>query len=392
VADLYTRRFLTLWLTHFCFMLSVGLFYLLPLFLKTNGADRIDVGLIMGSLALAAVLARPLTTWVIDRLGRRKTVLLGAFLFIVTPLLYLVFKGPVENYYWTLILVRVLHGVGLSLCLTAPFTWVSDLVPPGRMNEGLGIFGVSGLIAMAVGPALGELVVSQAGFDALFWIASGLAVFPVILVRTIPDRAVDPGSESEQERDSFFRVLIRPDTMPITGIALLFGFGMASTMNFVTLYAQQRGISVVSIFFIAFSGAAIVTRIFGGRLADRVGEGRIIPFALALSSIGFLSLIPAASTTFFMVSGFIVGLAHGFLFPGLTTTMVKGRPYNMRPKLIAIFTGAVDGGIFAGSLVLGRVGESLGFGPVYLIACLAMLSALAVFMAIPVRKRNNPDR
>lgn len=380
-ADLYTRRFLALWMTHFCFMLAVGLFYLFPIFLKQNGADRADVGLIMGSLSLAAVLARPLTAWLIDRLGRRRTVFLGSLVFGVLPLVYLVFKGPISGYYWALLGVRVIHGLGLSLCLTTPFTWVSDLVPPGRMNEGLGIFGVSGLIAMALGPALGELIVANIGFQSLFVAASLLSFMPLLLVRRLPDCDPDPDGDG-QGGGSFFRVLARRETMPIAGIALLFGFGMASTMNFVTLYAQQQMIEVVSIFFIAFSGAAVMTRIFGGRLADRIGESRIIPFALVLSVVGFLSLIPAGSTNGFLLSGVLVGLAHGFLFPGLTSIMVRGKPYAMRPKLIAIFTGAVDGGVFAGSIILGATAQRLGFESIYAVAALAMASALAVFMVM----------
>ena len=385
-ADLYTRRFLALWMTHFCFMLAVGLFYLFPIFLKQNGADRADVGLIMGSLALAAVISRPLTAWLIDHHGRRATVFLGSAVFGLVPLVYLAFQGPVSGYYWALLGVRVVHGVGLSLCLTTPFTWVSDLVPPGRMNEGLGIFGVSGLIAMALGPALGELILAKAGFGALFVAASLLSLTPLILVRNLPDFDPDPESGEEQGGDSFFRLLIRRGTRSITAMAMLFGFGMASTVNFVTLYAQQRQIGIVSVFFISFSGAAVMTRIFGGRMADRVGEARIIPFALGLSVVGFLSLVQADSTALFLLSGVVVGLAHGFLFPALTAMAVRGRPYSVRPKLIAIFTGAVDGGVFLGSFILGRVAQDLGFGAIYVIAAGAMVAALAIFLLAPVRR------
>lgn len=383
-SNLYTKSFLALWVTHFCFMLSVGLFYLFPIFLENNGADRTDIGLIMGVLALAAVLARPMTTWLIDCLGRKKTVYLGGLLFVLTPLSYLAFKGPVSDYYWSLIGVRMIHGIGLSLCLTTPFAWVSDLVPPGRMNEGMGIFGVSGLISMAVGPALGELIISQAGFDLLYLSSSALAVVPILMVRNISDTNTCPDGTKPGDRDSFFKILVRRDIRPIIVVALMFGIAMASTFNFVTLYAAEQKIGVVSIFFIAFSGAAILTRVFGGRLADRVGEERIIPFALVVSIIGLLGLVPAHNSAHFLLAGLIVGLAHGFLFPGLTAMVVRDKPYSIRPKTIAIFTGAVDGGTFAGSLILGRVGHEWGFGAIYLVAAFATVMALVIFCAYTV--------
>ena len=384
-TELYTRRYLALWVTHFCFMLALGLFYLFPIFLKNNGADRTDVGLIMGTLALAAVLARPLTTWLIDRLGRKKTIYLGAGLFFITPLSYLAFEGPVNEYYWALLGVRMVHGIGLSLCLTTPFAWVSDLVPAGRINEGLGIFGVSGLISMALGPALGELIINQAGFDLLYLSASALEVVPILVIRNVPDAGACPEEREQDGRDSFFKILFRRDIRPIVVVALLFGIAVASTFNFVTLHAAQQKIGVISIFFIAFSGAAILTRVFGGRLADRVGEEKIIPVALIISIVGLLGLAPAHNTFHFLLSGLTVGLAHGFLFPGLTAVVVRNKPYSIRPKMIAIFTGAVDGGIFAGSLILGRIGQNWGFGAIYLAAALATAAALAVFWAYPGR-------
>ena len=63
--------------------------------------------------------------------------------------------------------------MGFAICLTAAFTYIGDLIPETRLNEGLGIFGVSGIIGTAVGPAVAELVIDEFGFQMLF-IASGM--------------------------------------------------------------------------------------------------------------------------------------------------------------------------------------------------------------------------
>ena len=387
--SLYTKWFLALGGTHLCFTLGMGLFYLFPIFLQNNGADKTDVGLIMGLWSLSAVLARPLTTWMIEHLGRRRALYSGAVIFILAPLSYMAFEGPLENYYWPMLGVRVIHGIGLSVCMTTGFTWASDLVPPARLNEGVGMFGVSGLIAMAVGPVLGELIIKQSGFDLLFITASGLSVLPLWLVHKVPDVDRELGHGEPTARESFFTILVRRDVMAVNVIAIMFGIGMASHTNFVSLYAQQRQIGLVSIFFIAFSTAAVITRFFGGRLADRVGERKVIPVALVVSAIGFLGLVFAKSNTMFFLTGLFVGLGHGMIYPALAALVVRDRPYSIRPKMIAIYTGAVDGGVFAGSLLLGGIGEFWGFGALYLTACVA--SVLGLFFFPMTRQAEKPS-
>ena len=379
---LYTKWFLALGGAHLCFTLGMGFFYLFPIFLQNNGATKTDVGLIMGIWALSAVLARPLATWLIDHLGRRRALYTGATIFILSPLAYLTFRGPLSEYYWTMLGVRVVHGIGLSVCITTGFTWASDIIPPARLNEGVGMFGVSGLIAMAVGPVLGELIITQSGFDLLFITTSGLSVIPLFLVRKIPDvdRSLEYGAPAPTE--SFLKIMVQRDVMAINVVAIMFGIGMASHTNFVSLYAQQRHIGLVSIFFIAFSTAAVITRFIGGRLADRVGEKKVVPVALIISALGFLGLIPARTAFHFFLTGLAVGLGHGMVYPALAALVIRDKPYSIRPKMIAIYTGAVDGGVFVGSILLGRIGEDWGFGGLYLAAAAASLFGLLVFRII----------
>ena len=145
-----------------------GAFFLFPLFIAERGGSEADIGVIMGIFALSSVLCRPWVSEMIDRLGRKRSYTVGALIMTFTPLVYLFFQGALAEFYFPLLLTRMVHGVGLAICFTAAFTFIADIVPPPRLNEGIGMFGISGLLGMAVGPALAELIVRFWGFSAFF--------------------------------------------------------------------------------------------------------------------------------------------------------------------------------------------------------------------------------
>jgi len=47
-------------------------------------------------------------------------------------------------------------------------------VPEERLNEGIGMFGVTGLTGLAIGPVISEIIISQFGFSVFFLAATGM--------------------------------------------------------------------------------------------------------------------------------------------------------------------------------------------------------------------------
>ena len=67
-----------------------------------------------------------------------------------------------------LLLARILHGAGFGITTTTYGTVVSDLIPQARRGEGMGYFGLSGTIAMALGPLIGLWLMQTYNFTILF--------------------------------------------------------------------------------------------------------------------------------------------------------------------------------------------------------------------------------
>jgi predicted MFS family arabinose efflux permease len=73
------------------------------------------------------------------------------------------------------------------------------------------------------------------------------------------------------------------------------------------------------------------------------------------------------------------GCGHGFLFPCLNALAIRNEPINIRGKINGVFTGGLDGGIFLGSIVLGYIGEWVGFRALFLAAGISILPGLWIY-------------
>jgi len=378
VCMLYSLSFFAMSLANLFIGSSFSSFALFPLFISKNGGSAVDIGIIMGALSLSSVICRPWTSEMVDRIGRKRSFTIGSLLMTILPVCYLWFQGPLSSYYVPLLLVRILHGVGLAISMTAAFTYAGDIIPRDRLHEGIGVFGISGLTGMALGPVFAELIIRHFDFNAFFLTAAGVAALGVLVHLPLPEtysNITDPRGSSP----SFFAVLGKRRITTVALLSFLFGFGFAGANNFVTPFAHEIQLTFISLYFITYSIAAILTRIFGGRFADRAGEGLIIPLALTMTGGGLLLLLLLNGNGILALSGLLTGFGHGFLFPSLNASAIRKEPAEIRGKITGIFTGSIDGGIFVGSIILGYIGEYAGFRVLFLAAGLALLLGLVVF-------------
>ncbi len=387
---LYTSSFVAMFLANLCTVSSFGAFFLFPLFITEHGGSEGDIGIIMGSFALASALCRPWVSTMIDRLGRKKSYLVGCLVMALMPLCYLAFDGGLDSFYLPLMVVRIVHGIGLAICFTAIFTFVADVVPPGRLNEGIGIFGTSGLIGLALGPLIAEAVLQRYGFPEFYLVASLLSGCAMLITLLLPE-AYSP--HRKEAGPSFFQILARRKQLVVALLALLFGFGLAASGNFVAPMAKARQLPFISLYYLAYSAAAVLVRFAGGRLADRVGEARVLPYALVITALGLLALILVHGEASFFAAGFLAGTGHGLLFPALNTLAIRNEPPETRGKITGIFTGGIDSGAFVGAIVLGYIGEWGGLDLLFAASGGALLLGLLVLRFSPATRpvRSNPN-
>lgn len=374
---LYTPAFWAMALANLCHTASFSAFFLLPLYILEHGGNQGDIGVVMGVFALASAISRPWVAEMIDRIGRKRSYTLGSILMLASPFLYLGIQDPLGSAYLPFLLLRALHGVGLAICFTSVFTFMADILPQDRLNEGIGMFGISGLIGIAIGPILAEIMLEHFGFAGLFIVAGILSGISLIIHQPLKESA--PTGEEESDLTTFFGLFRREKFIVVGLISLLFGVGLAGSGNFVAPLAEERNLGFISAYFFCYSGGAITIRFVNGWLSGKFGENRILPCSIVLYMAGLLLLPLAYNQEVLCVAGILSGIGHGLLFPLLNTMAVRDESASIRGKATGIFTGGIDSGIFAGSLILGYIGEWFGLNVLFLCAGLSMTIALIIF-------------
>ena len=374
---LYTPAFWAMALANLCHTASFSAFFLLPLYILKHGGNQGDIGVVMGIFALASAISRPWVAEMIDRIGRKRSYTLGSILMVVSPFLYLGIHDPLGSAYLPFLLLRAVHGVGLAICFTSVFTFMADILPRDRLNEGIGMFGISGLIGIAIGPVFAEIMLEPFGFSGLFIVAGILSGISLIIHQPLKESA--PTGEEESDPTTFFGLFRREKFIVVGLISLLFGVGLAGSGNFVAPLAEERNLGYISFYFFCYSGGAITIRFINGWLSGKFGENRILPYSIVLYMAGLFLLPLAYNQAVLCVAGVLSGIGHGLIFPLLNTMAVRDERASIRGKATGIFTGGIDSGIFAGSLILGYIGDWFGLNVLFLCAGLSMTIALIIF-------------
>jgi MFS family permease len=99
-----------------------------------------------------------------DRVGRRRTFLVGISLFLAGSLLC----GIAPNLPF-LVVSRVVQGVGAAFLLPASFALLIAAYPPERRTQMVALWGGIGALAVATGPSLGGAIVSAGAGGGRSW-------------------------------------------------------------------------------------------------------------------------------------------------------------------------------------------------------------------------------
>ncbi len=126
--------------------------------------------------------------WLSDTRGRRRCFLAGLVVFGAGSIL----SGAAVSA-GLLIGGRLVQAVGGSLLFPAGLALVLEAFPPQRRQAAVGIWGISGGLAAAVGPTFGAMLVDAFGWRAVFLINVPVAIAGVVVGRWALTESTAPG-------------------------------------------------------------------------------------------------------------------------------------------------------------------------------------------------------
>ena len=375
---LWNRNYIKVMVANFALFFAFYLLTpLLPLYLSERfGATKDVIGIVLSGYTIAALIIRPFSGFVVDSFDRKRVLMVCFFFFFAFFAGYLAAS--------TLLLfaiVRTLHGMPFGALTVANSTVAIDVLPASRRSEGIGYYGLSNNLSMALAPMVGLYIYHETGnFTLLLWLALAVAGIGLWVDQTVevPTKEIVKNKE-KLSLDRFF--LTRSWLMAINILLFAFCFGVLS--NYLAIYGKEvMGItSGTGTYFMLLSIGLFVSRLQG---AKSLREGRLTHNAaggMVLSFIGYTLFVACPNMVGYYGSAILIGLGNGHMYPAFLNMFVSVAHHNERGTANSSILIAWDAGMGLGILIGGVVAELLGYSAAFWTVSVVNGMGVALFFA-----------
>lgn len=340
-----------------------------PFFVTHLGGDAVAIGVATALFSVAAIVSRPFLGWLTDTKGRCTMLVVGLVGIALIPMGYIFSAGIAVA-----LILRTVNGVFHAASSNAANTWVTDIIPPQKMGEGLGMYGLSMAISTAIAPVLGLTLMNTWGFNPMFGLATVVAVIALLLGVSIKKR--DYALSKEPLRlDALFEKMSLPAS--ITQFFFMVAYGVVEV--FVAIYAASNNMPNGGIYFIFVAVTTVLTRFLLGRSIDKYGEAKLVYTGNLATFFGILLLVFFHNTPSFVISALLVGYGFGTVQPSLQTMAMHAVAPTRRGAAASTFFVAFDLGIAVGGFLAGVLIKWFGYDSMFFIISFFCIISVAYY-------------
>ena len=348
------------------FLFTFQLLPTAPYHIIDLGGSTATAGLFLGFLTYSSAFSAPLTGAFADRVGQRRILIVTSLALAVFSMIYAVLTDV-----RIMLAVAILHGIFWSGLLSASSAYMTHLLPEHRRAEGIGYWGLSTLLAVAVSPTVGFWIYKR----GWIWVCGFAAILNLVMASIawrLKDHPRSDVGEAVHPPAGFleWRVLIVSITLA------LYSFGYGGITSFAAMYADANGVTPKGLYLTALAIVILATRPILGRLGDRFGYKQVFIPCLVLISCGMALLSFGGSRWWMLMSAFVFGVGYGTAYPTYVGYVMRGVRADRRGAAFGAILAAFDTGIGTGSTLMGWIIDRHGFANAFGTA--AALSALAL--------------
>ena len=395
-------------------VLNLSMFGVAVPSIRSNfGIQADQVAWLVTAYTLPFVIFMPLYGRLGDSLGKRRLFLVGIVIFFIGTLLALL-----TNQLPTLILGRIIQGIGTAGVNPLCIAMISDLFPAQERGKAFGTWSSTGPAAGMIAPFLGGFLVEQWGWWAIFVPGLLAAIISLYVVRErLPDMAALTRPVPLRQFDwlgmllfsaTMITLIFYLSSRPITGVEplqdwrLLLGtllglaafftwerrhpaplidlslfarrnFGRASLCALIRMYLMSSegflfplyftdihhlSAGKIGLLFSLYAGSLLVTTRWAGKWADRGRSRWLIAGGLTLqaSMMAIFTFLPGEIPVLFPATALIMhGLGAGFSLAVLSHTAMSDIPVLQSGSAAGLFSTLRFGGSILGATVGGVI-------------------------------------
>ena len=360
-------------LIYYCFVVITAKFATSEL-----GANPAQAGFAAGIYIIGTLIARLYIGKKLELIGRKQMLRFGAIIYLITTIAYLISTNII-----ILDTVRFLNGFAYGTISTAANAIVTAYIPKSRNGEGINYYGLSTSLAAAIGPFIGILLLPIVGFKSVIILAIVLSVLVTVACYLFPVQNIELTDDHKKLLNSWsLNTFIEYKVLFISIVAFLIGLSYSSVLGFLSIYADNLGLSTAgAFFFVVYALIITFTRPFAGQIFDAKGENAVMYPSFIFLAIGLLTLSYTTTSFMLLLSGALIGLGYGtFMSNGQAVCLKLVDSSKVSIALSTYFIG-LDLGLGFGPYALGTVHSFLSYSGIYVL-CAVLTVAVAILYAI----------
>jgi DHA1 family multidrug resistance protein-like MFS transporter len=155
----------------------------LPIYARKVGLNDAEIAIVLGSQLALAMVAKPITGRVSDRVGRIPIIVIG--LLFCAAALPLIFRCESLTAF---VLAAPLLGLGVGAVTPVTHALIADLASARRLGAAMGVFGTLWDSGEAAGPMIAGFLIGRLGYARTFDVLAGItAAVTVVLMVLVSD-------------------------------------------------------------------------------------------------------------------------------------------------------------------------------------------------------------
>ncbi|RJE90938.1 MFS transporter [Paenibacillus sp. 1011MAR3C5] len=313
----------------FIAFLGIGLVIpVMPSIMTTMDLSGKTMGYLVAVFAVAQLLMSPIAGRWVDRIGRKKMIVIGLFIFGVSELIF-----GLGTHVYLLYISRVLGGISAAFIMPAVTAYIADVTTIEDRPQAMGYLSAAISTGFIIGPGIGGFI-AEYGIRLPFFFAAGIAFLACILSFFILKETLTKEQIAEfstQANQSSFLRDMRRSLKPVFFIAFLIvfvlAFGLSAYETIFSLFSDHKfGFSpkdIAAIITISAIFGVVVQVFMFGKMVEKIGEKRLIQLCLIAGVI--LAILSTMVSGFWIVLGVtcLIFLAFDLLRPALTSYLSK---------------------------------------------------------------------
>lgn len=370
---IWSRRFVLLFIAN---VLVLAAFYafipLIPLYCQEIGITGPKVGIVLTAMSLTTVLFRPFAGYALDSFNRYRVYLLSLALFS------LAFPGFVLlPFFWALVLMRLLMGAAYSVCGSGIMTLAGDVLPPGKVTEGISRFALTVSVGMALGPYLGIRI--QEGMSST---TAFLALFALLLIALACVLGCGMKYPKVERRRFSLGDSIHAPSLPFMLNMMFLMIPYGAVIAYSSILAQQDGLmTFLPYFYVVLVAGMLTSKLTTQRMVDAGRHRALVYGSLAILALTMSSFAFLETGVHLLAAGYLFGVGYGILQPLFQSFVTGTAPAEKRGAANATYLLSYDIGIGIGVLMMGFLQEGVGLHIGFALTAVAYVIGGVVYAA-----------